>query len=343
MTRLPKIGFIENAGPNTLESFLKTTGDKARRLDLAVAFLTASGLDSVLYLLKKVARRGKVRLLTGLYQGFTEAPALRKLLRVQVETQGRISVAISRNDRFHWKCYIASRTKSADLVIGSSNLTSEGLKTSGELNVVLTVDNETKPYRDLTKTFQKHWESRAVLLSDSILKKYEQWKSESHFELSRTTVPIRKILGSSTANRLKSEMLPSNFWRTSLVGELEEETVAVLEDTTDWDRKYHAYFSTWETKFGIGDKVIIFDLVANVVSVAEIKDTTETPKKTPDGVHFAAYNQVAKIRTRRLLPNRWRSMKSSGLLRVQGDANATRKLTSKQFGRFVENLKQTAK
>jgi HKD family nuclease len=91
------------------------------QIDIAVAFVTAAGLDSLEFLLKQAASKGSVRVITGLYQGFTEPKALWTLLRAQEETGGRLSVRVSRDDRFHWKAYMLVKRDSAKVVIGSSN------------------------------------------------------------------------------------------------------------------------------------------------------------------------------------------------------------------------------
>jgi len=66
----------------------------AKSIDIAVAFITAAGLDSLLYLLQKTASRGQVRILAGLYQGFTDSKALRMLLREQHDSKGSFKVHI---------------------------------------------------------------------------------------------------------------------------------------------------------------------------------------------------------------------------------------------------------
>lgn len=70
------IGAIENSGPNTLVALLRNAGNRCEHIDIAVAFITAAGLNSVLSLLQKTASRGTVQVLTGLYQGFSETKAL---------------------------------------------------------------------------------------------------------------------------------------------------------------------------------------------------------------------------------------------------------------------------
>lgn len=337
-----KIGVVENSGPNTLLSFLQHAGDGAASIDIAAAFLTSSGVDAILYVLKKVARKGTVRVLTGLYQGFTEPDALRKLYRVQEETKGRLSVSISRDGHFHWKCYFVKRPKSASLVVGSSNLTGDGLRQTGEFNVVLTVTTDSKPYRDVTTLFETHWKGKATLLTDEILTKYESWKEKIGGIASRPSVPIRTILGGNPAPRRKKELGTRRFWRTGISGYCSDETVTVLKDTTNWERRGYLYFSTWNRSFQEGDRVVLFDLVDKVIRIVEIKDTTETPVVTPDGVHFAAYRAVRGIPQRRLVANRWRFLKQSQLLKRRGDAGSTRKLSEGTFEQYVENIKHTA-
>ncbi len=65
-----QISVVTNTGPNCLLPYLRRTGASCKQVDIAVAFITASGLESVLHLLQQVARKGRVRILTGLYQGW---------------------------------------------------------------------------------------------------------------------------------------------------------------------------------------------------------------------------------------------------------------------------------
>lgn len=337
-----KIGVVENSGPNTLLSFLQHAGDRAASIDIAAAFLTSSGVDAILYVLKKVARKGAVRMLTGLYQGFTEPDALRKLYRVQEETKGRLSVSISRDGHFHWKCYFVKRPKTASLVVGSSNLTGDGLRQTGEFNVVLTVETDSKPYRDVTTLFETHWKGKAIPLTDVILAKYENWKQKVGDVHPSLSVPIRTILGGDAVPRQRKVLGTRRFWRTGISGYCADETETILNDTTNWERRGYLYFSTWNRSFQEGDRVVLFDLVDKVIRIVEIKDTTETPVVTPDGVHFAAYRTLSRIPQRRLVANRWRFLKQSQLLKRRGDAGSTRKLSEGTFEQYVNNLKQIA-
>jgi len=130
-----RVGFIENRGPNTLLNLLNSELPRAIDVRIAVAFITFSGLEDLLPTLQGVASRGRVRILCGLYQGFTEPRALRTLLRLQQRSGGRFEVRLSKDVRFHQKIYIVGRKTTATIIVGSSNMTGEGLRSSGEFSI----------------------------------------------------------------------------------------------------------------------------------------------------------------------------------------------------------------
>lgn len=338
--RAIQIGAIENSGPNTLVAFLRNAGSGCAEIDIAVAFITAAGLDSLLYLLKKAASRGRARVLTGLYQGFTEPKALWTLLREQERTDGRLSVRVSRDGHFHWKAYMLVKKGTAKVVVGSSNLTDDGLQKTGELNVVLSLGTASKEFAELRRVFEQHWQTKSEGLTGEIIAKYEGWRKEAGPVLQHRTVPIRKILA-GRPKKEKAEPQEVRYWRTCIDGHLEDETVDLLGQTTDWDKRGYWYFSTWRPSFRPGDRVIFFDLNNKSVGVVEIKDTTQTPVRTPDGLHFAAYRRVRGFARRRLVPNRWKALKAAGLLKRKDDAYLTRKLSKERFGAFLDQLRKS--
>lgn len=90
------VEFITNRGPNTLEAVLQRILPKCVAADLQVAFCSRAGVERILPSARKAAIHGRVRLLTGLYQGITEPAALRLLLQAQDASGGRFAVRISR-------------------------------------------------------------------------------------------------------------------------------------------------------------------------------------------------------------------------------------------------------
>lgn len=126
---------IENAGPNSLLENLKRILKKADRADIAVAFISVSGLNDLLPSLQLIAAHGSVRILTGLYQSITDPQALRTLLRIQEQSRGHLSTHISKEPKFHRKMYLTQVGSQVRAIIGSSNLTKDGLSSGGELNI----------------------------------------------------------------------------------------------------------------------------------------------------------------------------------------------------------------
>lgn len=338
-----RVGAIENSGPNTLVSYLRNAGSSATNIDIAVAFITTAGLDSVLHLLKRTSAQGQVRLLTGLYQGFTEPKALRTLLREQQQSDGRFLVQISSDQHFHWKTYFLMSKTTANVVIGSSNLTDDGLRQTGEFNAVLSMRKASKPFRDLHEVFEKHWQSKSKSLTEDALVKYEEWHKSNKVAFQSSKVPLAKILAFSRRKPKAEPISEQRFWRMGIDGEMSEEAQSLLRETTNWDRRGYFFLNTWRTSLGIGDQVVLFDRIAGNVTVVEIKDTAITPTRTPDGSHFAAYLPIRGIGLRKLVPKRWKSLKGAGLIRLKGDVDTTQRLSATKFEAFVENLKGTAK
>jgi hypothetical protein len=231
----------------------------------------------------------------------------------------------------------------AHVIVGSSNLTDDGLRQTGEFNAVFTMKKESKQFHELHDTYETHWQAKSRPLAEDVLHKYEEWRASVEIATQNLKPPLSKILGlNRQPPKPVVERVPT-FWRTCIDGHLSDEAEAMLKETTDWERRGYLYFSTWRTAFGIGDRIVLFDLSDRNVVVVEIKETTQTPKRTPDGSHFAAYRRVRGACLRRLVPKRWKSLKLAGLIRLKSDVHMTRKLSAAKFEAFVENLREVAK
>lgn len=336
----PRLGTIDNTGPNTLAAFLLEHGTDCARIDLAVAFVTTSGLEQILHLLKRVAAKGRVRILTGLYQGFTEPKALRVLLREQHNTAGRLSVRLSTDGHFHWKAYLLVKKQTARLVVGSSNLTADGLYETGELNLTLSVGTSSKALRDVSRVFDDSWAGKSVSLTDRVVEKYATWREGAGGSPRHRAVPIKSLLSGAEKDEEPQRAVERRYWRTWIYGYLAEETTDLLNRTTDWNRRGYYFFGTGMPSFRTGDRVALFDTTNDFLELIQIVDTTQTPVRTPDGRHFAAYRRLPRVARRKLVPNRWRALKADGLLKLKGDAFLTRKLSERTFEKYREHLER---
>jgi HKD family nuclease len=311
--------FIENVGPNSVLSNLRRMTKGVADVDIAVAFISSSGLNQLLPSLQRVASRGEVRILTGLYQGITDPRALSTLLRVQEQTRGRLSVRISREAKFHRKLYLVRAGGNVKAVVGSSNLTSDGLSSGGELNVYLSSAADSAPMRRLLRSFDNDWEDRAVPLDEGIIGRYAKSDSVKQQRARTKSLPLRSILGArTTSSRAKDERPepPVSFWRDSVDGYVSRQTVVVIANATDWDERGYSWYSAGSHRFRPKDRILMFDFTKDSVQVVQVVGITRTAVRTPDGVHFVAYKPVRGEKARRLTPGRWRGLKAAlGIMR----------------------------
>ena len=335
--RKTSIALIDNSGPNKLLPYLRAASASCQHLDIAVAFITASGLQSILHLLKTVAHRGRVRILTGLYQGFTDPKALAVLLREQTAMSGRLSVRISDDPRFHWKTYFLIGKRSATAIIGSSNMTAEGLTESGELNVVLTTGHEAKDFRQLHDVFEKNWQKRGTPLDERIVAEYRSWQQKQDPHV-RRSVPLKQILGRRRGSDLSSQYRPQQFWRLSCTGTLHTATVTLLEELTDWDERGLETLSTFTAQVRAGDEAVMFDTQSAWLSLVQIVEDTQTPKRTPDGRYFIGYRVRPKSIRKRLTAALWKNLRHANLIRTKTGAQFMRRLPEQKYRLFEELL-----
>lgn len=335
------IGFevIENAGPNHLRGFLKSYAKTATSIDIAVAFVSRQGLNEILPSLKKVSTIGPVRLVTGFYQGFTDPQALRPLLLQQSDTNGSLSVRISRNPHFHWKAYFLHRRRTTTAVIGSSNMTAEGLGQSGEINAVVTLRRSSAAFKSLHNHFEEEWKQATPLRRD-LIDRYAKLRPK---RVSQPSIPLKEILGNiQTRERLskpgEAATATQQFWRDYVTGAVAGETEQVIADETNWEKRGYSWYSSREPRHRVGDEIALFDSNDNWVRLVRVVATTRTPTPTPDGRRFTAYKVITKTHKRRLGKPLLKKLVNEDILRKQSDAKQQRKLTPKTFAAICEIL-----
>jgi HKD family nuclease len=312
---------IENAGPNSLLGNLKRVLKRADRADIAVAFISVSGLNELLPSLQQIAAHGSVRILTGLYQSITDPQALRILLRAEEQSRGRLSTRISKEPKFHRKIYLARAGGQVRAIIGSSNLTKDGLSSGGELNVYLSSAANSAPMRRLSNMFDAAWEGRAVSLNKGLIDRYVRLGSFNQQKNLKHSVPLRKIIGSSTVNRsakIEKQEGSVSYWRDYIQGYACKQTEALIASTTNWDARGYRWYSSGPHLYEKKDRLLLFDFTVNRIQVAQVVDWTRTTVRTPEGVHFVAFKPVRGIKVRHITGQRWDSLKH--VLGISGKA-----------------------
>lgn len=135
-----------------------------KSFDIAVAFVTKSGLSLLKATLSDLALKGiRGRLLTSDYLTFNHPDTFKELLKIS-----NLDVKISTKQGFHAKGYFFHYENYSTTIIGSSNLTANALKVNYEWNLSVTSYQDGAIYKKLRDTFENEWESSKFLDSGFI-------------------------------------------------------------------------------------------------------------------------------------------------------------------------------
>jgi HKD family nuclease len=328
-----KLDVIENSGPDNLRDTLRAECKRATDVSVGVAFVTQSGLDDILQSLRQVAVSGRVRLLTGLYQKVTEPKSLRTLFQVQEESRGRFSVRLSTEPNFHRKVYILRGRTNTAIIVGSSNLTREGLRSGGELNLVVRFPKGSLAGKKLARAFEDDWEHQAVPLAAEQIVEYEKARPEPPRWESYRKGQLARILGAVPSHQQAADdVSPADTWRDCINGTVKRKTERIISESTNWDEKDYGWFSTGGPhQYKFGDRIFLFDFNDKRVRVVQVRDIAHTTVPTPDGRHFVAYTAVSRL-TRRFSKQLWVALADENIDREK--AQNRRKLSAAQADRL---------
>jgi superfamily II DNA or RNA helicase/diadenosine tetraphosphate (Ap4A) HIT family hydrolase len=140
--------------------------ESATRLDIAVAFVTNSGLDLIEEYLHDLLSKpnGAIRFLTGDYNDVTDPTALHRLLDMDGNIQLRVFECRKRS--FHPKSYLLSASHGHQTAyIGSSNLTHTAMQTGIEWNYRIDSAGDAPGVQAVTIAFEslfRHPDTRPV-------------------------------------------------------------------------------------------------------------------------------------------------------------------------------------
>jgi superfamily II DNA or RNA helicase len=162
---------------------------QASELNLAIAFVTESGLDQFEpFLTDFFERDGSMRLLTGDYLDVTEPRALLRMLDWVQEYQPRIVVKVFQTDQelgFHPKTYLIHKdAHTATAYVGSSNLTKHGLTRGLEWNQRIEGSIHQQPLAQVREEFERLFDHRkTAVLDQDWINRYSARRKNSRAEL----------------------------------------------------------------------------------------------------------------------------------------------------------------
>ena len=173
----PKLLYNDSRDAENVLSTLEHEFQRCERFDLAVAFVTDSGVTVLLKTLLNLERRGiPGRMLVSTYLGFNSPDALARLRRfsnIQLRAY---------EGPLHTKGYLFDARGMCTLVVGSSNLTQEALLANSEWNLLVRSYEQGAICEATRHAFVRLWDSpRSAIVDDAWLDAYRRlWRPPAH-------------------------------------------------------------------------------------------------------------------------------------------------------------------
>jgi HKD family nuclease len=328
------IEVVDNHGVTNMSAELTRSLTNCTTARLATASLTRKGMTAIENALSLERRGFKVNLLVGLYNGHTEAAALRKLLTLQKRAKGSLEVRVAENFRFHWKVYLFNSGERVTAYIGSSNLTGDGLGAEGEFNLRVTAGRGDRALRNIAETFDRTWRKGSVPLTALISDRFAPISQRSRQFLKQIDPEIRKVLvhvrrpEPNVRQKVSNHVPVFTFFEEFAASSTNQE----VKSKTSWHAK------TWDWMVfptrAARDRLLnarSFYLAeirraGGWISLNDVRDEDEFG--TQDGRFFIAYQKRRGSVSRALNKRTFKMLKTGGLIARKGDLCRERRLSS---------------
>ena len=164
----------ERSGDNVL-SVLKTELADCTSFDFSIAFITSSGIQVLVEILKELEKRNiPGRILTSTYLNFNDPAALRKLLEYP-----NVKVRVFQGN-LHAKGYFFNKNEISTIIIGSSNLTQTALTCNKEWNVLFRSYYKGDILRQVKDEFDAIWnDPNSIPSTPEWIDRYESYRKEN--------------------------------------------------------------------------------------------------------------------------------------------------------------------
>lgn len=246
-----KSEFVSN-DPEYGKKVLSSIEDGLKKCDcfyISVAFITSSGIEPLLPVLKDLENRDiKGQILTTDYLTFSEPRALEKLSKfknITLKMYITANAKVREHSGFHTKGYIFKKDESYQIIIGSSNLTQSALTYNKEWNTRLDSKENEKFVKDVLHEFNSLWNSENSKLYDDYKSVYEESyrivKAQKKVALS--TEILSKEIYDLRPNRMQAEFIDN---LKSLIAKGADK--ALLISATGTGKTYASAFAVRELK-----------------------------------------------------------------------------------------------
>jgi HKD family nuclease len=184
---------VEFLGPGASSSAIRSRLLEKSEFTIAVAFLRNDGLEAV----KKQLVRGNGKFIVGTSSFYiTDWKALSKLFMISSKNPN-LRVKRYHSTAYHPKVFLFDKGESADIIIGSSNLTGGGLVSNVEANVLVECNKTDRFFKDVQSFLETLFRGAVPLDLDFITgyrKRSIQFRrttasAHKHNQLERTPTP----------------------------------------------------------------------------------------------------------------------------------------------------------
>jgi HKD family nuclease len=133
--------------------------NQSNKIRIAVAYLTQNGYDIIDPDLRKFLKKHKgntLELIVGLSSYcITEPSSIESLLRLRKAFSSQVNIRYYYNEGFHPKLFIFEKKDAASILIGSSNLTWQGMRSNVEANLLITEPRNSALHKVVIHYFER--------------------------------------------------------------------------------------------------------------------------------------------------------------------------------------------
>lgn len=236
----PRIIVNDKEYATDILSVLKTELSDCASFDFSVAFVTSSGIQTLIEILNDLKKRNiPGRILTSTYLNFNDPDALKKLLDFP-----NIETRIYEGD-LHAKGYFFGKEGLSAFIIGSSNLTQKALTCNKEWNVLFRSFSDGEILHQAREEFERLWKDQSTSpLSIDWIGKYESFLKDQ-VKPNRERLATRRAFSSEqdqSDTDSNTEIIPNTMQRRALakLSELHQgnEARALLISATGTGKTY---------------------------------------------------------------------------------------------------------
>jgi superfamily II DNA or RNA helicase/HKD family nuclease len=161
---------------------LKLALEKAKRVDIIVAFLMESGVKLIEQELLALANKNvPIRILTGNYLNITQPQAL-YLLKGSLGDKVDLRFYNVKNKSFHPKAYIFEYEDGGDIFIGSSNISRSALTSGIEWNYKISKSGQEEDFKHYKNVFEDLFLNQADIIDEEKMREYSKnWRRPKVF------------------------------------------------------------------------------------------------------------------------------------------------------------------